>query len=179
MPALRTLAASSRKATRTVSATSISGDHRIAADGPPSFSFATENAPPSRPEPLTGTRVAPSILSADYAQLGAQVEQLLDAGARVIHFDVMDGHFVPPITFGPIVVTALNKRLSEAGAVADVHLMIERPERHLEAFAEAGADVITIHCEATPLRRSGRWAVAPEWPSIRARRHSRWRQWPT
>ena len=108
------------------------------------------DAPPSTREPLTRTSVVPSLLSADYAQLGVQLEQLLDAGARVIHFDVMDGHFVPPITFGPIVVAALRERLSEAGALADVHLMIERPERQVEAFAAAGADVITIHCEATP-----------------------------
>jgi ribulose-phosphate 3-epimerase len=110
----------------------------------------TPAAPASADELLTGIRVAPSILSADYARLGAQLDEVLDAGARVIHFDVMDGHFVPPITFGPGVLAALSERLRDAGAVADVHLMIERPERQIEAFADSGAHVITIHCEATP-----------------------------
>jgi ribulose-phosphate 3-epimerase len=98
--------------------------------------------------PLAG--VAPSILAADFARLGAQVEEVMDAGARVIHVDVMDGHFVPPITMGPIVVEALAGQVHEAGGVIDVHMMIERPERQVAAFAEAGADSITIHAEATP-----------------------------
>ena len=93
--------------------------------------------------------VAPSILSADFARLAAQVEEVMAAGARVIHCDVMDGHFVPPITFGPMVVGALREALPPE-AVLDVHLMIERPERHVQEFAKAGADHITIHVEATP-----------------------------
>jgi ribulose-phosphate 3-epimerase len=97
-----------------------------------------------------GVRIAPSILSADFARLGEQVDAVLDAGARVIHVDVMDGHFVPPITMGPIVVAALRDRVHEAGAIIDVHLMIERPEQQVKAFAEAGADSITAHFEATP-----------------------------
>jgi ribulose-phosphate 3-epimerase len=94
--------------------------------------------------------VAPSILSADFAQLGAQVETVMDAGARVIHVDVMDGHFVPPITIGPLIVEAIRDLVKGRGGTLDVHLMIERPERHVEAFAQAGADVITIHPESTP-----------------------------
>jgi ribulose-phosphate 3-epimerase len=99
--------------------------------------------------PLTERHVAPSILSADFTQLVAQVHEVMNAGARVIHCDVMDGHFVPPITFGPMVVAALRETLP-ADAYLDVHLMIERPERHVEEFAKAGADGITIHVEATP-----------------------------
>jgi ribulose-phosphate 3-epimerase len=94
--------------------------------------------------------LAPSILSADFACLGVQVSQVLDAGARVIHVDVMDGHFVPPITIGPLIVGALADQVHSAGAILDVHLMIERPERLVDEFARAGADVITIHPEATP-----------------------------
>jgi ribulose-phosphate 3-epimerase len=94
--------------------------------------------------------VAPSILAADFARLGAQVAEVLDAGATTIHVDVMDGHFVPPISMGALVVDALAARVHDAGGLLDVHLMVERPERHVADFASAGADNITVHAEATP-----------------------------
>jgi ribulose-phosphate 3-epimerase len=101
-------------------------------------------------ELFTTKRVAPSILSADFGRLGEQVAEVMDVGARVIHVDVMDGHFVPPITIGPLIVGALADRVHGAGGVLDVHLMIERPGDHVDEFAKAGADCITFHVEADP-----------------------------
>lgn len=98
---------------------------------------------------LSQRHVTPSILSADFSRLSAHVREIMAEGCRVIHCDVMDGHFVPPITFGPMVVAALRDSLPDE-AYLDVHLMIERPERQVEEFAKAGADGITIHVEATP-----------------------------
>jgi ribulose-phosphate 3-epimerase len=92
-------------------------------------------------------KIAPSILSADFSRLGDEVRAVEKAGADVIHVDVMDGHFVPNITIGPLVVQGLRKLTS---LPLDVHLMIENPERYVGAFAQAGSDWITIHAEVCP-----------------------------
>ena len=92
-------------------------------------------------------KIAPSILSADFSRLGDEVRAVERAGADVIHVDVMDGHFVPNITIGPLVVQGLKKLTSMP---LDVHLMIENPERYVEPFAQAGSDWITIHAEVCP-----------------------------
>ena len=92
-------------------------------------------------------KIAPSILSADFARLGEQVAEATEAGADYIHIDVMDGRFVPNITIGPQVVAAIRKHTK---LPLDVHLMIENPERHYQDFVNAGANIITVHVEACP-----------------------------
>jgi ribulose-phosphate 3-epimerase len=95
-------------------------------------------------------RVAPSILAADFSRLGEQVEQVMDAGARVIHVDVMDGHFVPPISIGAMVADSIRDLVHSKDGILDVHLMVERPEQRVEEFVAAGADTLIVHWEATP-----------------------------
>jgi ribulose-phosphate 3-epimerase len=111
---------------------------------------ATEPTTAGRRDLFNGRRVAPSILSADFSRLGRQVAEVMEAGARLIHVDVMDGHFVPPITIGPLVAGSIADQVHGAGGALDVHLMIERPEEQITEFARAGADCITFHAEATP-----------------------------
>ena len=97
---------------------------------------------------MAKVKLAPSILSADFACLGDQVEICLQEGCEYVHIDVMDGHFVPNITMGPNVVKSLKPLLVQYNAVMDVHLMISNPDIYLKEFAEAGADIITVHVES-------------------------------
>jgi ribulose-phosphate 3-epimerase len=94
--------------------------------------------------------VEPSLYAADFSRLGEQVEVLLRAGCRVFHFDVGDGHFIPPVTTGPIVLEWIAPLVHREGGALDCHLMVENPERHIPQFAEAGADSVTVHFEACP-----------------------------
>lgn len=95
-------------------------------------------------------KLAPSILTADFARLGEQVQEAITAGVEYVHVDVMDGHFVPNLTIGPLVVAALKSFVQPAGVLLDVHLMVENPERLLPDFARAGADILTVHVETCP-----------------------------
>lgn len=96
-------------------------------------------------ERVRSIKIAPSFLTADMGRLAEEVRAVEEAGADYLHLDVMDGHFVPPITFGELVVASIRKITQRP---LDVHLMIEQPERHLEAFAQAGSDIINVHVEA-------------------------------
>ena len=91
--------------------------------------------------------VEPSLYAADFRRLGAQIDELLDAGCRVFHFDCGDGHFVPPVTIGPVVLRSIAPAIHDAGGVLDCHLMVDQPAHHLEEFASSGADSVTFHVE--------------------------------
>jgi ribulose-phosphate 3-epimerase len=94
--------------------------------------------------------VEPSLYAADFARLGEQVEAMLHAGARIFHFDIGDGHFVDPITMGPVVLQSISPIIHREGAVIDCHLMVDEPEHHFEALQGAGADSVTFHFEVAP-----------------------------
>jgi ribulose-phosphate 3-epimerase len=98
---------------------------------------------------VRGAEVEPSLYAADFSRLGEQIERLLEAGASIFHFDVGDGHFVPPVTIGPIVLQWISPIVHSAGGRLDCHLMVEQPERHFEAIAQAGGDSVTFHYEVT------------------------------
>ena len=96
-----------------------------------------------------GVEVEPSLYAADFMRLGAQIEALLDAGARVFHFDIGDGHFIPPVTIGPVVLRSIAPTIHAAGGVLDCHLMVDDPAHHLEEIGASGGDSVTFHVEAT------------------------------
>ncbi len=98
--------------------------------------------------------VEPSLYAADFARLGAQIEELLNAAARVFHYDIGAGHFVEPITIGPIVLESIAELVHERGGVLDCHLMVDNPERHIPQVARAGGDSVTVHVEVTDDPRS-------------------------
>ncbi len=94
-------------------------------------------------------KIAASILAADFARLGKQVQEALDGGAEYIHVDVMDGHFVPNLTIGPMIVSAIKPIVQQANAILDVHLMVEEPDHLVPLYVQAGANNITVHVEAS------------------------------
>ncbi|HUG64737.1 MAG TPA: ribulose-phosphate 3-epimerase [Gaiellaceae bacterium] len=101
--------------------------------------------------------IEPSIYASDFSRLGAQLETLHDAGAKVFHFDAGDGHFIPEITIGPVVAASISPLLRGWGARLDCHLMVREPEKHFEAIAKAGGDSVTFHVEACD---DPAWAIA-------------------
>ena len=99
---------------------------------------------------IRSVEVEPSLYAANFAILGEQIDALLGAGARIFHFDIGDGHFVPPVTIGPIVLESISERIHARDGRIDCHLMTETPEKHFGAIAAAGGDSVTVHFEACP-----------------------------
>jgi ribulose-phosphate 3-epimerase len=97
---------------------------------------------------MRGPEIEPSLYAADFSRLGEQIDEVMDAGAKIFQFDVGDGHFVEPVTIGPIVAQSISPLVHGRGGVLDVHLMTDHPDRHFRAFAEAGGDSVTFHVEA-------------------------------
>ena len=97
---------------------------------------------------IRGVEVEPSLYGADFSRLGEQISALMDAGCRIFHFDVGDGHFVEPVTMGPIVLQSISPLIHERGGAIDVHLMVEHPAKYFEPVAKAGGDSVTFHLEA-------------------------------
>ena len=96
-----------------------------------------------------GSEIEPSLYAADFSRLGEQIDALLGAGCRIFHFDVGDGHFIPPVTIGPVVLRSIAPMIHAAGGVLDCHLMVADPAHHFAEFAASGADSVTFHVEAT------------------------------
>ena len=115
----------------------------------------------------TSARSQPSLYAADFTRLGEQIDALLGAGCRIFHFDVGDGHFIPPVTIGPVVLRSIAPMIHAAGGILDCHLMVADPAHHFAEFAESGADSVTFHVEATddPRRRGRRGARRSGSPS--------------
>jgi ribulose-phosphate 3-epimerase len=96
---------------------------------------------------VRGVEIEPSLYAADFARLGEQIEALLEAGVRIFHFDVGDGHFVPPVTIGPVVLRSISELIHDGGARLDCHLMVDNPVHHFAEIAESGGDSVTFHVE--------------------------------
>ena len=115
---------------------------------------------------VRGSEVEPSLYAADFSRLGEQIEVLLRAGCRIFHFDVGDGHFVEPITIGPVVLASIAPLVHEAGGILDCHLMVDNPLRHFPQIARAGGDSATFHYEVVDASGLRVLPLGEEWPAF-------------